>query len=213
MKYVATIVCKGLIQKKCKNNNAESSRFTSFDNRFTTCPTVVPLKDVLLNRKPCVINKICIFKHFIWSETSFGVLKNDLPSRQILLSRNQSKLAIIYVIYFVKSLCPTSLRGTSTNPPKPGPSGGRPTLRLRLQHHSRTVPLRLLLQENLYFKLGSITIANLFYPKYLFMVFWILLNKFQNLMEIIFVGKINLTFPLLSSHTSVQNIIEAFLWD
>jgi len=49
-KYVTTIDCKGPIHKKCINMNAISNRFTSFDNKFTTWPTVVSPKDVLLNR-------------------------------------------------------------------------------------------------------------------------------------------------------------------
>jgi len=50
-KYVTTIVCRGLIQKKCIKNSALSNRFTSFDNKLTTRPTDVSPNDVLLSRK------------------------------------------------------------------------------------------------------------------------------------------------------------------
>lgn len=56
IKYVATIVCTGLIHKKCKNINAESNLFTSFDKRFTTWPIVVLPRAFLLNRKAYTLN-------------------------------------------------------------------------------------------------------------------------------------------------------------
>lgn len=50
-KYVTTLVPSGPIHKNWTNLIAISNLFTSFDNKFTTWPTVVSPREVLLNLK------------------------------------------------------------------------------------------------------------------------------------------------------------------
>lgn len=49
-KYVTTIALKGPTHKNCIKCIAISNLLTSFDIKFTTWPTVVSPRDVLLNR-------------------------------------------------------------------------------------------------------------------------------------------------------------------
>jgi len=92
-KYVTITVCKGPIHKKCRNVNAMSNRFTSFDNKLITWPIVVSPRAAWLRRNawvrktwnfrfPRILNVKTLFTAWVSKKLLFKINRWTLVSVQ-----------------------------------------------------------------------------------------------------------------------------------